>query len=149
MSSSTKTSWPKTLAARLTIWYSLLSSLSFFVVFVLAYLLVSSLLLQQVDDDLVEDIGEFNMMFQELGSVGMWRQLQQEVTTDGAQNLLFQLFTENGDLVRRTNDSAWQDLPIIENLGSRLLDNGEPELMVKMLDHICCTYDEVKQALAR
>ena len=28
-----------------------------------------------------------------------------------------------------------------------LLDNGEPELMVKMLDHICCTYDEVKEIL--
>ena len=28
-----------------------------------------------------------------------------------------------------------------------LLDNGEPELMVKMLDHICCTYDEVKHIL--
>ena len=28
-----------------------------------------------------------------------------------------------------------------------LLDNGEPELMVKMLDYICCSYEEVKQVL--
>ena len=28
-----------------------------------------------------------------------------------------------------------------------LLDNGEPELMVKMLDHICVFYDEVKKVL--
>ncbi len=29
-----------------------------------------------------------------------------------------------------------------------LLDSGEPELMVKMLDHICCNYDEVKKVLS-
>ncbi len=27
------------------------------------------------------------------------------------------------------------------------LDNGEPELMVKMLDHICCSIDEVLAAI--
>lgn len=29
-----------------------------------------------------------------------------------------------------------------------LLDDGEPELMVKMLDHICCSMDEVLAAIA-
>jgi len=134
MSSSTKTSWPKTLAARLTIWYSLLSSLSFLVVFVLAYLLVSTLLLQQVDDDLVEDIDEFNMMYRDLGSVGMWEQLEQEVTTDGAQNLFFQLYTERGELIRQTNDNAWRGMPIIENLSSALVDGGEPLLRTLNLE---------------
>ena len=28
-----------------------------------------------------------------------------------------------------------------------LLDDGEPELMVKMCDHVCCTMDEVFSAL--
>ena len=29
-----------------------------------------------------------------------------------------------------------------------LLENGEPELMVKMLDHICCSIDEVIKCLS-
>ena len=129
-----KNSWPKTLAARLTIWYSLLSSLSFLVVFALAYFLVSTLLLQQVDDDLIEDIDEFNMMYQELGMVGLWQQLQQEVATDGAQNIFFQLITEQGEPVRRTNDNAWQDLPLIENLSARLGEAAEPILQILNLE---------------
>ena len=28
-----------------------------------------------------------------------------------------------------------------------LLDDGEPELMVKLIDHICCTIDEVLECL--
>ncbi|MCB1723255.1 MAG: hypothetical protein KDJ39_06125 [Gammaproteobacteria bacterium] len=28
-----------------------------------------------------------------------------------------------------------------------LLDDGEPELMVKMFDHVCCSYVELEQAL--
>ena len=28
-----------------------------------------------------------------------------------------------------------------------LLENGEPELMVKMLDHICCSMDEVVECI--
>ena len=93
MSSKLKTSWPATLATRLTLWYTLFSSLSFVAVCLLAYLLVATLLITQVDDDLVEDIDEFNLYYRELGLEGLWSQLEQEVEADGAQNLYFRLFS--------------------------------------------------------
>jgi len=124
MFSNTKTSWPATLATRLTLWYTLLSTLSFVLVFVLAYALVATLLLRQVDDDLVEDIEEFNDSFIGFGLEGMWSQLQQEVTADGDQNLFFQLFDGQGVPLRRTSDSSWQGMPPVTDLVSRLQEDG-------------------------
>lgn len=111
MSSSTMPSWPGTLAARLTLWYTGLSTLSFLVVFLLAYYLVSAVLLEQVDDDLVEDIEEFSNNYLQLGLEGMWTGLEQEVAADGADNVFFQLFSVSGESLRRTSDSNWQDVP--------------------------------------
>jgi len=111
MSSSMKRSWPATLAARLTFWYTGLSTLSFLLVFILAYYLVSAVLLQQVDDDLVEDIEEFNSSFRQLGLEGMWTELEDEVAADGATNVFFQLFNVDADSLRRTADTGWEDVP--------------------------------------
>ena len=128
MSSSMKISWPTALATRLTLWYSLLSTMSFVLVFALAYFLVATLLLRQVDDDLVEDVEDFGDVYGERGLEGLWAQLQQEVEEDGAQNLFFQLFDEQGTPLRSTNDSSWQGIPSIANVASELA-NGEGPLL--------------------
>ena len=124
MSLNLKTSWPSTLATRLTLWYTLLSTLSFVLVFALAYFLVATLLLRQVDDDLVEDIEEFSESYKELGLEGLWSQLLQEVAADGAQNLFFQLFDRQGVPLRRTNDSDWQGIPPVAGLIATLEEDG-------------------------
>ena len=72
MSLSMKSKTPATLAGRLTLWYTGLSAASFLLVFGMAYFLVAAVLLEQVDDDLVEDIEEFDFIFSQQGLAGMW-----------------------------------------------------------------------------
>ncbi|MBT8147103.1 MAG: HAMP domain-containing histidine kinase [Gammaproteobacteria bacterium] len=134
MSSSMKISWPATLATRLTLWYTLLSTLSFVAVFLLAYFLVATLLLRQVDDDLVEDVEEFSAVFNELGLEGLWLQLQREVEEDGAQNLFFQLFDEQGVSLRSTNVGSWQGIPSIADTAAAVADSEEPLLQALDLE---------------
>jgi signal transduction histidine kinase len=132
MSSSTKASWPATLAGRLTLWYTLLSTLSFLLVFTVAYFLVGTVLSEQVDDDLVEDIEEFNQLYRQLGYEGMWAEMQREVDADGAANIFFRLFSRQGGVIRQSDDTDWRGIPGIDNLATRLQDQQEP--LVQGLD---------------
>ena len=51
------------------------------------------------------------------------RCLQQEVAADGAQNLFFQLFDDEGLPLRRTDDNGWQGIPPIADLRSLLQED--------------------------
>jgi len=123
-----KSSWPATLAARLTLWYTGLSTLSFLIVFLLAYYLVSTVLLEQVDDDLIEDVAEFNNIYRQLGLEGMWVDMEQEVAADGAANVFFQLFNLDGEQLRRTGNSSWEDVPPPPLSNSRASEEPAPIL---------------------
>jgi len=117
---------PRSLAGRLTLWYTLVSTLLFMVAIGVIYLLTATVLLNQVDSDLVEDIAEFNDIYRERSIVELWRQLQTEAEADGADQILFRLYTEQGDLLRSTDDGTWDDLESLENFAAKLQVDSEP-----------------------
>ena len=102
---------PPSLAGRLTVWYTIVSTALFTVAIATVYFLTATVLLNQVDEDLEEDIEEFNESFRREGMVGFWREMQQEAQADGSDQILFRLYTEDGSMLRSTDDGTWRARP--------------------------------------
>lgn len=108
MSSSTIAK-PRTLAGRLTLWYTLVSSGLFICAVALIYLLTSAALLSEVDDDLEEDIAEFGLILSMRGLDELWSELAVEAEADGSEQILFRLYDGEGEMLRSTDDGHWAD----------------------------------------
>ena len=127
---------PPSLAGRLTVWYTIVSTLLFLVAVSTIYFLTAAVLLNQVDADLLEDIDEFNESFRTEGMVGFWRELQQEAQADGSDQILFRLYTEDGSMLRNTDDGTWSEYEAPDDLAETLQLNPDPILStVRMEDH--------------
>jgi heavy metal sensor kinase len=98
---------PSSLAGRLTVWYTLVSTALFLAAIALIYFLTSRALLDQVDEDLEEDIAEFNLMLQKQGLENLWSNLQQETEADGSSQILFRLYNHRGEVIRNSDDGHW------------------------------------------
>tara|TARA_B110000858_G_scaffold194218_1_gene248180 strand:+ start:29283 stop:30683 length:1401 start_codon:yes stop_codon:yes gene_type:complete len=119
---------PKTLAVRLTLWYSLISTGLFLASLSILYFLVAAALLNAVDEDLVEDIDEFNIQFQSTSTTDFWLELSREAEADGAQNILFRLYSDQGTLLRETDTEFWRAYQPISNFHTELLENSKPQI---------------------
>ncbi len=127
---------PASLAGRLTVGYTIASTALFLIAVATVYFLTATVLLNQVDEDLVEDIEEFNESFRREGMVGLWRELQQEAQADGSEQILFRLYTEDGSMLRNTDDGTWSEYEAPDDLAEMLRLNAEPILnMVHMEGH--------------
>ncbi|PCI74881.1 MAG: hypothetical protein COB20_14160 [SAR86 cluster bacterium] len=105
---------PDSLAGRLTLWYTIISSCLFLLAIGLVYVLTSSSLLDQVDEDLEEDIAEFNLILNERGLSELWSELSEEAETDGSEQILFRLYSSSGAILRNTDDGHWEDYVLAE-----------------------------------
>ena len=114
---------PSTLAGRLTVLYTLISSLLFLSVIALIYFLTSAALLTQVDEDLQEDIEEFGFILREQGIEELWQQLQDEAEADGSEQILFRLYDSEGEILNDTDDGYWQEFQAIPS-AQTLLDSS-------------------------
>lgn len=125
---------PRSLAGRLTLWYTVVSSGLFFSTLALIYFLTAEALLNQVDEDLIEDIEEFDFNFQDQGLNALWADLQQEADADGAEQVLFRVYSSSGELLRNSDDGYWADyLPVDDIVGG--LDSAILIESVQLPDH--------------
>lgn len=127
---------PPSLAGRLTVWYTIVSTTLFLLAIGTIYFLTSTVLLNQVDDDLEDDIDEFNEIFRQQGIVGLWQDLQQEASADGSEQILFRLYTERGELLRTTDDGSWSEYEPPPDLSETLQADSEPLISsIQLEDH--------------
>ena len=124
---------PASLAGRLTVWYTFTSTILFLFAIGTIYFLTSTVLLNQVDEDLEDDIEEFDALFSREGIVPLWQELEAEATEDGQSQVLFRLFTIDGDLLRTTDDGTWNDYATPENLPAAI-DSEELALSTIQLE---------------
>ena len=125
---------PPSLAGRLTLWYTLVSSGLFLAAVAFIYLLTSSALLDQVDDDLEEDILEFSFILGIRGLDELWSELSLEAQADGSEQVLFRLYSSDGELLRTTDDGLWADYVPASEL--RRDSSSLPHIeSVHLLDH--------------
>lgn len=102
--------FPNTLAFKLTLWYALtfvtFSSLAFLVL----YLSINSILSHEIDEDLIEDVAEFKILYQSDGMAGIQKEMIREVNSDDPKDIFIRLFDIEGHLIFSTDLTHWSKL---------------------------------------
>lgn len=101
----------RSLAWRLSLWYTLVFSLSTLLAFAFAWLLMSSVLEARAAEDLEEDLEEMALIHDESGPAGVWREAAREIASEGAERGFFRLFGADGALLESTDMAPWEALP--------------------------------------
>jgi len=111
------------LAFRLTLWYAVVFTVSAGVGFLFFYLLITSVLRQQTDQDLLSAARAFSSILAVQGAEALKRQALLETQAGGEKKVFFRLLYITGDLFSSSNMSYWRDIGINKDAIQRLLDN--------------------------
>lgn len=126
MSSKKKNNFFQTLAFRLTLLYTGLFVASTIIAFACIYMLTSSALIKQVDEDLIADVEEFSALYLEQDIKALVEEFTQEVMSDGEENIFFRLFDHEGQTLFTTNLDAWGELENGTSIVRRYTTEGKP-----------------------
>jgi HAMP domain-containing protein len=101
---------PGTLAFRLTLWYAGMFTMSALVAFSALYLVISSVIQERRDEDLLEDVEEFSTMLATQGLDKVKAEMAWEVSSDGAENIFLRLLSNDGRELESTDMSSWRSI---------------------------------------
>ena len=90
---------PGTLAFRLTLWYAGIFTMSALVAFSALYLVISSVIQDHRDEDLLEDMEEFSTLLATQGLDAVKSEMAWEASSDGAENIFLRLLSINSLVV--------------------------------------------------
>lgn len=126
---SSKNSKQKTLASRLTIWNAAIYIAFFGSAFLLLYLSINNILHNELDEDMLEDITDFRMLFEEDGFSGVTTEIEREIYSDGPENSFFRVMDKNGNTVFSSNLSSWDEADINPDLIEQITEGSDPVLV--------------------
>lgn len=121
MSSSRKTKLTHTLAFRLTLWYGGIFTISSCVAFLLFYMLITSVIREGTDQDLLEKTGKFSALLASDGMQAVKRVAMIESQAAGERKIFFRLLSSRGDVFSSTNMAYWRDIDIQNNAIKELI----------------------------
>ena len=116
----------RTLAFRLTLWYAGIFILSASVAFLFFYLLITSVIRQQTDQDLLSEVRTFSSILSVQGAEALRQQAFLEAQAGGEKKVFFRLLHITGQLFSSSNMSYWRDIAINKEALSRLLNDSGP-----------------------
>ena len=115
-----------TLAFRLTLWYAGIFILSASVAFLFFYLLITSVIRQQTDQDLLSGVRTFSSILSVQGAGALKQQAFIEAQAGGEKKVFFRLLYITGQLFSSSNMSYWRDIGINKDAINRLLNDAGP-----------------------
>jgi heavy metal sensor kinase len=115
-----------TLAFRLTLWYAGIFILSACVAFLFFYLLITSVIRQQTDQDLLSGARTFSSILSVQGAEALKQQAFLEAQAGGEKKVFFRLLYITGQLFSSSNMSYWRDIPISKGAVNQLLKKSGP-----------------------
>lgn len=115
-----------TLAFRLTLWYAGIFILSASVAFLFFYLLITSVIRQQTDQDLLSGVRTFSSILSVQGAEALKQQAFLEAQAGGEKKVFFRLLYITGHLFSSSNMSYWRDIGINKEAINRLLNDAGP-----------------------
>ncbi len=115
-----------TLAFRLTLWYAGIFILSASVAFLFFYLLITSVIRQQTDQDLLSGVRTFSSILSVQGAEALRQQAFLEAQAGGEKKVFFRLLHITGQLFSSSNMSYWRDIGINKKALNRLLSDSRP-----------------------
>ncbi len=101
-----------TLAFRLTLWYAMLFVLSAFVVFVLFYMLITSVIHQRTDDNLLTLRNRLAAVYSLQGMDMLQRAAALQAQAAGEKKMFYRLFYQSGVVFSSSNLSYWKEVGI-------------------------------------
>ena len=125
MSSRRKTRYRYSLALRLTLWYAAIFALSSVIAFTLFYVIITSVIQERTDSDLLEDIGELSALLAEEGMDGLRVEVESEAASDGSDKVFYRLVSVEGRVLLATDMSAWQGVESSDAMRKRRLFSRE------------------------
>jgi signal transduction histidine kinase len=102
---------PGGLAHRLSWLYGLLFSFTLALALTVCYVAARSLLQQQEDEDLIEDVIEFNGYFAESGLSGVKKEIRRELLGGEHSDIYFRVYNKSGEPVFSSNLASWPEIP--------------------------------------
>jgi len=116
--------WNK-LFFRLTLWYAGIFSVSSFVAFFLFYMLITSVLRERTDQDLLNQAGRFSIVLQEQGIHALADFAVSEAHEAGVKKVFFRLLFPTGQAFSSSNMSYWEDIKIRKDAIEKLLSGSK------------------------
>lgn len=114
----------RTLAFRLTMWYTMVFILSAAVAFLLFYILIVRITNQRTDADLLTQANRLNQIYVMQGSDMLQRAALLQVQAAGEQKMFFRLFYPSGVFFASSNLSYWKDIGIDRRAVKAVLRRG-------------------------
>ena len=101
-----------TLAFRLTLWYAGIFTLSSCIAFLFFYFLITSVIRERTDQDLLEQAGRFSTLLSINGIDEVKRFAIIEAQAAGERKIFFRLLSLRGEVFSSSNMSYWRDIVI-------------------------------------
>jgi len=117
--------WNK-LSFRLTLWYAGIFTVSSFVAFILFYMLITSVIRERTDQDLLNQAAKFSLVLQERGVQALADLSFSEAQEAGVRKVFFRLLFPNGQAFSSSNMSYWEDIKIRKDAIKKILSDAKP-----------------------
>ncbi|MBW2412350.1 MAG: HAMP domain-containing protein, partial [Deltaproteobacteria bacterium] len=101
-----------TLAFRLTLWYASIFTVSTSVAFLFFYLLITAVIRDRTDQELLNQVGQFSTILNLQGIDAVKRVAILEAQAAGVKKIFFRLLYPTGDVFSSSNMSYWQNIGV-------------------------------------
>jgi heavy metal sensor kinase len=115
-----------TLAFRLTLWYAGIFTVSSCIAFLLFYTLVTSLIFNQTDQELMDQANRFSLVIASQGADSVVDSAVIESEAAGVKMIFFRFLSIDGRVFSSSNMSYWQDIDIDRSIVGALFRDRNP-----------------------
>ena len=101
---------PRTLVSRMTVWFVASFAVFLMLAFLISYFAMSALLNAEIEEDLIEDIQEFQLFYDKGGIDAVKAEIDRESQSDEVDEEFLQLLDVTGNVLYSSDLSAWEGL---------------------------------------
>jgi heavy metal sensor kinase len=110
-----------TLASRLTLWYAGIFTVSSCIAFLLFYMLITSVIREKTDQELLSQMGQFSTVLEARGLEAVENFAFLEAQAAGVKKVFFRLLYPSGHAFSSSNMSYWEDIGVRKTAIEQLL----------------------------
>lgn len=122
------------LSLRLTLWYAGIFAVSSFVAFLLFYALITSVIRERTDQELIGQAIQFSALLRDRGIGAVETLALREAQAAGEKKVFIRLLYPTGEAVSSSNMAYWKDIPVRKAAIAQLLGSGSRVLETVSLD---------------
>jgi len=122
------------LSFRLTLWYAGIFAVSSFVAFFLFYALITSVIRERTDQELLSQAARFSALLRDRGISAVENFALIEAQAAGEKKVFIRLLYPTGEAVSSSNMAYWQDIPVRKAAIAQLLGGSSQVLETVSLD---------------